>query len=293
MIEGYIEVPAEELDLGTTLEVGQTFSWYKKKDGNLYTSDGEKYYTTSEGELLVIWQENDKIHYKATGGMENQINKRFRLDESLVNIKKRLKGKDKFLDRALETYEGLRILNDDFFPCLISYLCSPQMRIPRIKNMFNSLAERYGTKVQVNGKTYLQFPTVDQLSEASEEELRDLGIGYRAKYIVETVEQLMNGEVSLEEIKDMDYREAHDEIKKLYGVGDKVADCVLLFGAGKLEAFPVDTWIKKAVKKHYPEMYDKNYRKLGDNFRDFFGEKYTGYAQEYLFHYMRNHESSE
>lgn len=292
MDEGYLNISREELDLETTLEVGQTFSWYRLSEGTLYDGEGNKYFTTSNGNVLILWQEDDKLFYKATGGMEEQIEKRFYLNDSLRDIKEGLRGKDEILDKALDSYKGLRLLKDDFFPCLISYLCSPQMRIPRIKKMFNGIAERYGDKINVDGRTFLQFPNVEQLSKASEEDLRDLGIGYRAKYVVRTVKQILDGLVVPEKLFKMDYREAHGEIKKLFGVGNKVADCVLLFGVGKLEAFPVDTWIKKAVKKYYPEKYDKNYLRLGDNFRDYFGEKKVGYAQEYLFHYIRNQESN-
>lgn len=291
MRSGFLEVGEKELCLKTTMEVGQTFSWYKESGQNLYTGEGDRYYTTKEGNVLVVWQEGGKLHYRATGGMEKQIKERLRLYEPLEEIVGEIKGTDEVLDKALKNYRGLRILKDDMFPCLISYLCSPQMRIPRIKKMFNSLAGEYGSKIKVEGKEYLQFPTVEQLSKASEKDLRELGIGYRAKYIEKTVQKLMDGVVDLEKIPEIGYRKAHDEIQKLYGVGDKVADCVLLFGAGYLEAFPIDTWIKKAVSKHYPEMYDENYKQLAENFRNYFG-KYTGYAQEYLFHHIRNQENS-
>ncbi len=292
MKEGYLNISRDELDLETTLEVGQTFSWYRLSEGTLYSGEGDKYFTTSKGNVLILWQKDDRLFYKATGGMEKQIEERFHLYDSITDIKEDLRGKDDILDRALDKYTGMRLIKDDFFPCLISYLCSPQMRIPRIKKMFNGIAERFGDKIKVGGETFLQFPNVKQLSKASEEDLRDLGIGYRAKYIVKTVEQILKGIVEPKNLVEMEYREAHNEIKKLFGVGNKVADCVLLFGVGKLEAFPVDTWIKKAVKRYYPEKYDKNYFRLGDNFRDYFGEKKVGYAQEYLFHFIRNQESS-
>lgn len=291
MREGYLEVDDDELDLRTTMEVGQTFSWHKLSGENLYTGDGYRYYTTSDGDVLILWQEGGRLHYRASGGMEKEVDQRLRLHESLSSITEELEGRDEVLDRAMERYQGLRILNDDIFPCLVSYLCSPQMRIPRIKKMFDSISEKYGSTVRKKGEEFLQFPTVEELSEATEDDLRHLGVGYRAKYIVKTVERIQKGVVDLERLEEMDYYVAHEEIKKLYGVGDKVGDCVLLFGAGHTEAFPVDTWIKKAVKRHYPDMYHSDYMELADNFRKYFG-KYTGYAQEYLFHHMRDQENS-
>ena len=291
MRTGFLEIGPEELDLETTMEVGQTFSWHKSSGENLYDGEGDRYYTTRDGEVLIIWQGGERLYYKASGGMEKEIDRRLRLHESLSNITEELEGSDEVLDSAMERYQGLRILNDDIFPCLISYLCSPQMRIPRIKKMFDTISEKYGTPVEKDGRKFLQFPTVEELSDATEEDLRQLGVGYRAKYIVKTVERIQKGVVDLERLEEMDYYMAHEEIKKLYGVGDKVGDCVLLFGAGHTEAFPVDTWIKKAVKRHYPDMYHKDYMELADNFREYFG-KYTGYAQEYLFHHMRNQESN-
>lgn len=291
-IEGFLEVPKDELDLKTTMEVGQTFSWYKVSGDNLYEIEGDRYYTTKDGDVLILWQEDDKLYYKATGGMEEEIHHRLRLDESLQEIISDVEGTDEVVDKAIQKYEGLRLLQDDFFPCLISYLCSPQMRIPRIKKMFNSIAESFGETVTLGDKEFLQFPTVEQLSEASEEDLRDLGVGYRAKYIVRTVEQLQEGLVSYEELKDLEYEEAHKEITKLFGVGSKVGDCVLLFSVGKMEAVPIDTWVKKAVKKFYPEIYSKNYQEMRQNFVEYFGN-HVGYIQEYLFHYIRNFENVE
>lgn len=288
MRTGTVQLGPGELDLATTMEAGQTFAWHRSSGENLYTGEGDRYYTTKGGDVLVLRQDGDTLHYRATGGLEREIEHRFRLHESLSEIMGQIRGTDRFLDRALDTYQGLRVLNDDLFPCLISYLCSVQMRIPRIKELYDTLAREYGEPVTVDGRTYLQFPTLQELAEASEEELRDLGVGYRATYIAETTSQLMREEVDLSALRDMTYRDAHDELKELYGVGDKVADCVALFGLGHLEAFPIDTWIRQAVEQHYPQLHADDYHAIADNFREYVD--HVGYAQEYLFHYMRNEE---
>jgi len=132
-----------------------------------------------------------------------------------------------------------------------------------------------------------RFPTPEELSEATEDELRELGVGYRAKYIVESVKIIQETDFNHEDIKNMEYSEAREEMKRLYGVGDKVADCVLLFSLGFIEAAPIDTWGYKVLESHYPDLHTDDYDQLSENLREYFGEK-AGYAQEYLFHAVRN-----
>lgn len=287
--EGVMTVPEHELDLEATVSVGQTFAWYRLNGEHLYTGESDWVYTTRDGDVLMLRQDGDELHWRATGGMESEIEDRFRLHESLEEFRSAMEGHDVLLDEALDRYPGLRILNDDFFPCLISYLLSVQMRIPRIKDMYDTLAREYGETLQVDGNELLQFPTVEQLAAVSEDELRELGVGYRAKYIDRTTDQLIEGVVDPAELRGLPYREAHDRITELYGVGDKVGDCVLLFSCDQLQAFPIDTWIRQAIEQHYPEKHSDDYHAVGDRFREYFGE-HVGYAQEYLFHHIRTRE---
>lgn len=291
MRSGTREIASDELDLETTLQAGQTFAWFTDDEGHLYDGDDhERYYMTKDGHVLILWQDGDTLRYQATGGLEELIDERFRLHESLSSVHDRLRGHDQLLDEALDTHSGLRVVNDAFVPTLISYLCSVQMRIPRIKQMVNTLARTYGDTIEHDGSIFLQFPTIEQLAEASEDDLRDLGVGYRAQYIAETTGQLMQEEVDPSSISSLSYQDAHDEIKQLYGVGDKVADCVLLFGCGFTEAFPIDTWIRSAVEDHYPSYHADDYHAIASNFRDVFADD-LGYAQQYLFHHMRTMEN--
>lgn len=290
MNTGTIDIAPDECDLATTLQAGQTFLWFTDDEGTLYDgADHDRYYTTYNGDVLICWQDDDGIHYRATGGLEERLEDRFRLHEPIDAVHERLQGHDAILDEALDTFRGLRVVNDPVFPTLISYLCSVQMRIPRIKTLVNTLAHEYGTPVEAAGREFLQFPTRQELAGATEDELRDLGIGYRAKYIDRTTDQLTEGLIDLDSIHEIDYRDAHERITELYGVGDKVADCVLLFGYGFTEAFPIDTWIRSAVETHYPEYHTDSYHGIAGRFRDRFGED-LGYAQQYLFHYMRQQE---
>ena len=275
------KISAEDFDLEETMTCGQTFSWHRI-NGKLY-SDGEPhFYTFKDGKPLVIEEKDGKLHVKTETDRET-VEKALGLNHDLEEIFETF-PEDENLEKAKEEMWGLRIVQDDFFPCLISYLCSPQMRIPRIKQMHNRIAENFGETVEFDGHELLRFPTLEELSKASEEDLRDLGVGYRAKYIIESMKILNDG---FDPDFPEEYEDAREKMKELYGVGDKVADCVLLFSQEQLEAYPVDTWAMKAIKQQYPELHSDDYDELSRNMREYFGE-YSGYAQEYIFHAARN-----
>ncbi|MFB6213184.1 MAG: DNA-3-methyladenine glycosylase [Candidatus Nanohaloarchaea archaeon] len=276
-----IEAPGFDLEL--TMTCGQTFCWHRM-DGELYGSGPGKFYTFRKGEPLIVEQEEDTV-FARTELSRAEIGKALGLHHDLDSIFSTFPH-DERVEKAREELYGLRIVRDEFFPCLISYLCSPQMRIPRIKQMHNDIAREYGETVEVDGCELLRFPSSGELSGATEEELRDLGVGYRAPYIVRSTEMFRNG-FDPGEVENMRYENAREELKKFHGVGDKVADCVALFSLGFTEAYPLDTWALKAVKKHYPELHSERYSEASKNLREHFGE-HAGYAQEYLFHAARN-----
>ncbi|MFB6191313.1 MAG: DNA-3-methyladenine glycosylase [Candidatus Nanohaloarchaea archaeon] len=276
-----IEAPGFDLEL--TMTCGQTFCWHRM-DGELYGSGPGKFYTFRKGEPLIVEQEEDTV-FARTELSRAEVEKALGLHHDLDSIFSTF-PRDERIEKAREELYGLRIVRDEFFPCLISYLCSPQMRIPRIKQMHNDIAREYGETVDVDGRELLRFPTPGELSRATEEELRDLGVGYRAPYIVRSTEMFRNG-FDPGEVENMRYENAREELKKFHGVGDKVADCVALFSLGFTEAYPLDTWALKAVKKHYPGLHSERYGEASKNLREHFGE-HAGYAQEYLFHAARN-----
>ncbi len=274
----------EDFDLELTLTCGQTFCWNRVK-GGLYSGGGDRFYSFRDGKPIIVEQKDEGLLIKSEHSRA-EVEKALGLDQDLERVFESFPPDSK-LERVRDEYWGLRVVQDEFFPCLVSYLCSPQMRIPRIKQMHDSIARNWGGEVEMNGYELVRFPTPEELSEATEEELRELGVGYRAEYITETVEQLRQGAVRPEELREMDYEGAREELKKLHGVGDKVADCVLLFSLGFLEAAPLDTWARKALRTHYPEIHSEKYERASENLRSFFGE-YTGYAQEYIFHGARD-----
>lgn len=273
-------IPADNFDFELTVTCGQTFCWHRF-DGELYGDGGSKFYTFRDGELIVVDEMEDEILVK-TGLSREEAEHALGVSHDLDTVFESFPS-DEPLETAMKEFWGLRVLQDEFFPCLISYLCSPQMQIPRIKKMHDEIARKYGETVEFNGETLLKFPTPEQLSTATEEDLRELGVGYRAKYIVETVKMINDG---FEPPRDMEYEDAREKMKELYGVGDKVADCVLLFSLGYHEASPLDTWGRKVLESHYPELHADKYDEASENMRSWFGD-YAGYAQEYLFHAAR------
>ena len=280
-------IPVEDFDLELTLTCGQTFCWHRLH-GDLFEDSSREnswFYTFRNGKPVMVRQDQpDELTVK-TDLEPSRVRQALGLNKNLQKVFSRFPD-DKELEKAKKSLWGLRIVQDEFFPCLISYLCSPQMRIPRIKKMHNSISREYGKPVEVEQKSVYRFPTAEELSQASEEELRSLGVGYRAEYISETVD-IIQSDFNSDKLQDFGYEEARKYLKQLHGVGDKVADCVLLFSCGFHEAYPVDTWAEKALKTLYPELHSNKYDELSRNVRDYFGQN-AGYAQEYLFHAARN-----
>lgn len=281
-MEKYI-LEDDDFDLELTMTCGQTFCWHRI-EGTLY-EDGRPHFYTFRNDKPIVVEEKDEGIVVRTEVSREEVEKALGLDRDLNKIFSSF-PEDEKLEEARKELWGLRIIQDEFFPCLISYLCSPQMRIPRIKEMHNKMAENFGGTRTVDGIEMRRFPTQDELAEVSEDELRDLGIGYRAKYIVETVKILQEEDFDADEVREMEYSDAREELKRLYGVGDKVADCVLLFSLGFYEAYPIDTWASQLIERQYPELYSEDYSKLSRRVREYFGED-AGYAQEYLFHAAR------
>jgi N-glycosylase/DNA lyase len=279
-----IKISSENFDLEETMTCGQTFCWHRI-DGKLYEDGKPHFYTFRNQKPLIVEQKDNGDIIAETELPREEVEEALGLHHDLEEIFDTF-PEDENLEKARDELWGLRIVQDEFFPCMISYLLSPQMRIPRIKKMHNNIARKYGEEVEVNGRKLLRFPTPEELAEATEEELRELGTGYRAKYIVETM-KILQSDFNHEEMDDMQYEDAREYMKQLYGVGDKVADCVLLFSKEFYEAYPIDTWANQALKENYPDLHSDDYDEVSRNMREHFGE-YSGYAQEYLFHAARN-----
>jgi N-glycosylase/DNA lyase len=283
---GYVEVEGA-LDLQATLESGQSYVW-ERADGRMYddADAGGWYCTTVEGEPLRVRQRDHGVEWRATVPLDDAVRRRLGLDDDLETILASAPDDD-LLAAALDAHRGLRIVRDPFFPCLVSFICSAQMRVERIHEMQMALRREYGEAVEFDGHTHHTFPAPTTLAATTEADLRDLGLGYRAPYVVETARMVADEEVTREDVAGLPYEKARAALTEFVGVGEKVADCVLLFSLGYLEAIPLDTWIRSAIEEHFPECARGNYRDTSRAVRERFGGEYAGYVQTYVFHHLR------
>ncbi|WP_128225785.1 DNA-3-methyladenine glycosylase family protein [Halobacteriaceae archaeon SHR40] len=281
-------------DLQSTVESGQSYLWWRE-DGTDYerTYGGDGWYLTTtrdtgEPAVVRVRQLDGQLEWESNVDAEACLSERLGLADDLKMIRQHSPSDD-VIDAAYDTYWGMRIVRDPPFGALISFICSAQMRVSRIHAMQQSLREAFGTPIEFDGETYHAYPTPDQLAAATEEELRDLSLGYRAPYVQRTAEMVADGEDPAA-ARNYPYEEAREWLTRYVGVGDKVADCVLLFSLGYLEPVPLDTWMQTVIEDYYPECDKGSYAPTSKALRERLGEEYAGYTQTYLFHYLRNRE---
>ena len=294
-------IPLESVgpfDLQATVESGQTYLW-DRADGNMYETmsahGGDRWYETvvppidgvsDERAVVRVRQTDDSLEWESTTDAVPLLTHLLRLDDDLDAILDATSDLP-LLRRAYEAYRGMRLVRDPPFPCLISFICSAQMRVSRIHGMQTGMAEAFGDPVALDGRAYDAFPTPEQLAARTEAELRDLSLGYRAPYVRRTAEMVADGEADPAAVRGMAYEDAREYLTRFVGVGDKVADCVLLFSLEFLEAVPLDTWIRTAIGDYYPECDAGGYAATSRAIRERFGGEYAGYAQTYVFYYLR------
>ncbi|HDQ05240.1 MAG TPA: hypothetical protein ENN36_00765 [Candidatus Bathyarchaeota archaeon] len=276
-----------------TLCCGQLFRWQKL---------GDWWYGVVADRVVKIKQCGEQLIFQVFPETQNQsfVEKYLRLDDDLPSIMSEI-SKDEHIRKATDLFCGLRLSRQEPWECLVSYICATYKNIPAIKKMVNSISKCFGKKLTVDGIDFYTFPRPSDLAQACPKELRSCGLGFRAERVSETAKLVDNGELSFEALKNMSYFDAKRELLTLPGVGQKVADCVLLFSLEKAEAFPIDVWMKRAATTLYASHFDpslikrvaskssltpKEYDTIGSFGREYFG-RYAGYAQEYLFHYLR------
>ncbi|WP_394742303.1 DNA-3-methyladenine glycosylase family protein [Natronococcus roseus] len=289
------EIELEELsgglDLYRTLESGQTYLW-RRTDGEMYGGEpapDEWYYTVVDGAVVRVRSRNGVLEWESSIDADPLVRRLLRLEDDLEAIVAAAPD-DPLLDEAYEAHRGLRLVDDPSFGTLISFICSAQMRVSRIHGMVSTLAREYGEPITFDGETYHALPTPERLATATEDELRELGLGYRAPYVVRTAEMVADGEAHPEEARDLAYEAARESLKRFVGVGDKVADCVLLFSLNFDQAVPLDTWLRTAIEEYYPDCDRGSYDETSRALRERFGGEYAGYTQTYVFHHLRTRE---
>lgn len=271
-----MRIKTKLFNLDHTLNCGQTFGWEKK---------GEWYCDFIEDNLILIKQEGEELIVDSDIKKDLIFNI-FRLDDDLKKIYSEI-SRDELMKGLTNKFSGLRIMRQEPFRCLISYVCSANSNIPNIRRMVNNLSRKFGKRIEFKEYSTYTFPSPKALSKTSLEELKECKLGFRAKYVSKISRMIANGKFNLLGLKDLDYQKSKDKLMRLPGVGEKIADCVLLFSFDKLEAFPVDVWIRRAITNHYfndGKVHDRDIRKFAGKY---FG-KNAGYAQEYLYYNERN-----
>jgi N-glycosylase/DNA lyase len=265
-------IDTNDFNLDHTLSCGQVFRW-EKNDWWTGIVSGSVIRAKQNGNELLIEAKLDK----------NFVNAYFRLDDDIERIYSEI-NKDKLTDSLIRKYRGLRLIRQDPWECLVSYICSSNNTIRNIKNSIKRMCECFGEEVE---RGYYSFPAPEALAEVHISDMAQCRLGFRAPRVLKVASMVANREFDLYGIKDTSYREGRRELMKIEGVGGKIADCVLLFAFGKLESFPVDTHIEHIMDRFYGE-YLKDVKKskkreeIAEFARQYFG-RYCGYAQEYLY----------
>ena len=270
----------QPLDLATTLHSGQVFGW--RWEGGWWNG-------TVGRHLVLLRERRDGIEYRTSlrpaKALAPALSSFLRLDDDLAAIQETL-GSDPLVAEAIGRHPGLRLLRQDPWECLTAFICSTHSNIPRIAGIMERLSVTYGRPVSMGGLTRHARPGPEALAEAGEARLRELGLGYRARYVAASAAMVASGQIDLEALRDAPYSEAHEALRTLPGVGEKVADCVLLFSLDKLEAFPIDRWVRRVMEEWYLDGVKLSYQAMEDWAQSHFGPL-AGYAQQYLFHHRR------
>lgn len=259
---------AHELDIVKTFECGQCFRWNADEEG-AYTgvAMGHAARITSAGGEVYIRSDAPESFWREYLDLERDyeaISRAFRAGE--------------YMDECVSYGAGIRILKQEPWEALCSFIISQCNNITRIKGIVERLCENFGERTELDGCAFFTFPSAERLAPLAPEELSMLRCGYRAPYIIAAARAVAEGSIDLDSLVHSDYLTAKRELLKLPGIGEKVANCVALFGLGHMEGFPVDVWIRRALKEHFPPDFDPE--SLGD---------YAGLAQQYIFFYARSH----
>ena len=270
----------ENFDAKAIFTCGQAFRWYEEKNGS--------FTTVHLGRVLNVLNEDDKVIFKGTNLEEfNEIwIDYFDLNTDYQSIRKSL-ANNKILANAMEYGKGIRILNQNHFEMLISFIISANNMIPRIRKSIEVISMRYGKFIcEDENRKYYSFPTVEELSKATVEELREFAkVGFRDKRIFDTVNMIKNENIDLDGFENLETDNLREELLRFSGVGNKVADCIMLFSYKRGEVFPVDVWIKRVMEELFIKE-ETPVKKISKEADRIFG-KYAGYAQQYLFYYGR------
>lgn len=282
----YIIEDVDSFELKDIFDCGQCFRWNIQED--------DSYTGVFSNNVINVKKEQNKIIF--TGICEKDIKSTikfyFDLNRDYEKIKRQLSKIDDNMKKSIEYGKGIRILNQDLWETIISFIISANNNIPRIKGIIERISEKYGTKVEWNGKNYYTFPTPEQLKDVTIQEYRNLGLGFRDVRLYETTKMILNKKVDLEKMKDnKNTLEVREQLLQLSGVGPKVADCILLFSTLKrFEVFPIDVWVRRVMNDLYIKNEDEtkvSKKQIEKIAIEKFGNL-AGLAQQYLFYWRRD-----
>ena len=264
----------QTINVENSINSGQVFLWKKNK---------EFWYGVNGNDVLKIDKKGNINSY------QNYKIDFFRQNDNLEKIIKSI-SKDKTVKIAVKKFQGLRITRQDPFQCLISFIVSSNSNIPKIKSNLENISKKFGKKIKFYNQEFFLFPNPKKLAKASINEITSCGVGYRAKFIKEAAKITVSKEIDFDYLKKCDYQNAKENICQIPGVGNKVADCVLLFSLDKLEAVPLDRWIIRILEKYYLKKFEidtktiteKQYNMLHKKIVNHFGP-FAGYSQQFLF----------
>ena len=288
----YILENVKEFEPKHIFECGQCFRWNKQEDGSYIG-------VIKDGVLKIIKDKNNIIiKGLCNGNIKDVCEEYFDLNTNYKDIKEYFSKVDENLKKSIEYGSGIRILKQDAWEATISFIISANNNIPRIKGIIERLSQKYGKKYIWDNKEYYSFPTVEELSNATVEELRKLGLGFRDVRVFETTKLIQMGKVDLNKLEHMSNTEdVREELLKLPGVGPKVADCIMLFSMKKFDVFPIDVWVKRVMTELYGKQIEnmkisnkKIHNKENAKILEFANEKFgklAGIAQQYLFYWRR------
>lgn len=275
----------DSFELKDIFDCGQCFRWNEQEDGSYTGVFGKNVLNVKKEQENIIIEGICKKNIKET------VEEYFDLNRDYKQIKEKLSQIDKNMETSVKYGQGIRILNQDLWETIISFIISANNNIPRIKGIIERLAQNYGSKIIWKGKEYYTFPTVEQLKDVTIKEYRDLGLGFRDKRLYETTQMIINKQVDLEKMKkNPDTFEVREQLLSLSGVGPKVADCILLFSTLKrLQVFPIDVWVRRVMNDLYIKQSDEtkvSKKQIEKIATEKFGDL-AGLAQQYLFYWRR------
>lgn len=268
------------IDLSFTINSGQVFLWNKI---------GDRWFGINGDEFLVITEPFQ------IDSASKSVRHFFRQDDNLNKILADI-SKDSLVGTTVKQFPGLRLIRQDPFQCYISFICSSNSSIQNIKNMLTRLCQKFGNKVEFENQQFSTFPSADSLANATIKDLLSCGLGFRAKYVRDAVKAVNAEKIEFESLRKTDYKSALEALKTVRGIGNKIADCILLFSLDKLESFPIDRWTQRILQKYYPNIFDvthgkslteKKHNSLHEKIVEYFGP-YAGYSQQFLFKMERD-----